>query len=78
MDNAIASQVHKVLNRLTGAFRKALERAKTRDEVRSDLDVDGAAELLTATQVCMSVFSRARWDKQRIEHFARHALGTLR
>lgn len=67
MDNAIASQVHKVLNRLTGAFRKALERAKTRDEVRSDLDVDGAAELLAAAQISMAVFLRAKWDKQRIE-----------
>lgn len=76
-DDAVAGQVREVLDRLVRAFKKALEQAKTRNEIRPGLDLDGAAELLAATQVGMAVLLRARRDWDRIERVARHALSTL-
>lgn len=76
-DEAVAARVQGYLERLTGAFRGALERAKARGEVSADLDPAAMADLLAATQMSMAMLMRARWDVERIEGLARAALAQL-
>ncbi len=77
-DAEIAGKIHGYIAQLTKAFAQDLARAKELGEVRADLDVEGAAEFLAATQMSMALFVRARWDLERIARFARHAVRTLK
>lgn len=76
-DEAVAARIQGFLERLTGALRGALERAKARGEVSADFDPAATADLLAATQMSMAILMRARWDVARIEGLARAALAQL-
>lgn len=73
----IQSSISKNLARIVKAFQGALERAKIKGEVRSDLDPRATANLLVTTFVGSAVLIRAKSPFEGIERAVRVALKTL-
>ncbi len=76
-DPEIAASMAESLEGSSAAFRQALTRAKEKGEVRADLDPAAGADVLTSTQMAMSLMLRANVDFDRIVAFGRNALATV-
>ena len=65
------------IERMTNAFRGALERAKQRKEVAAELDPRATAEFLVTTFHGIAVLARIKSSADRIERSVRFALKKL-
>ena len=65
-DNEIRGVLQKFMKRMSKAFAIGLESAKKQGEVRSDVDVDAAGELLTSTMFGLAVLGRTGFSRETL------------
>lgn len=73
--------VQRYFDRLSGAFRNALENAKTKSQLRLDVDTIALSDALCASVLGLFVLIRAKADPKRIQNAAtqiRYQLDSLR
>jgi TetR/AcrR family transcriptional repressor of nem operon len=76
-DAVSAGRIRAHLERLEGAFRGALGRARERGEIRSDTQVDDLARYLSGSAQGLGVMARAGSSMESLEGVVRGVLGTL-
>lgn len=69
--------VNQHMERMIAAFSAALNRAKEREEVRADLEIQATAEYLLNTFNGVAIFARSRSPYDRIERTVKIALKVL-
>ncbi len=76
-DNDLRDVLQKFMGRMGKLFAVGLESAKTRGEVREDLDVTAAGELLTSTMFGLAVLGRSGFPKATLDGIVDSTLGSL-
>ena len=76
-DHEIKGVLQKFMKRIAKAFAVGLESAKKRGEVRADLDVEAAGEVLTSTMFGLAVLGRTGFDKATLEGIVDNTLAAL-
>ena len=76
-DEEIQDVIQKLLDQMSRAFAKGLATAKTKGEVRKDLDVDAAGEYLTGALFGLSVLSRSGSGQDKLKTFVDNTLRSL-
>lgn len=76
-DASSARRIRAHLERVEGAFRGALARARERGEIRRDTDVDDLACYLTGSAQGLGVMARAGSSTASLEGVVHGVLGTL-
>ena len=76
-DNDLRDVLQKFMGRMGKLFAVGLESAKTRGEVRADLDVTAAGELLTSTMFGLAVLGRSGFPKATLDGIVDSTLGSL-
>ena len=66
-DNDLREVLGKFMGRMSRLFAAGLESAKTRGEVRSDLDVLASGELLTSTMFGLAVLGRSGFPRETLD-----------
>lgn len=66
-DEELQGVLQKFMKRMSKAFSVGLESAKERGEVRSDLDVRVAGDLLTSTMFGLVVLGRTGFDRKTLD-----------
>lgn len=76
-DEEIRGVLQKFMGRMSKLFAVGLEAAKSRGEVRSDLDVRAAGELLTSTMFGLAVMGRTGFSKDMLNGIVDSTLSGL-
>jgi TetR/AcrR family transcriptional repressor of nem operon len=76
-DNDLREVLQKFMGRMAKLFAVGLESAKGRGEVRSDLDVTAAGELLTSTMFGLAVLGRTGFPKSTLDGIVDSTLNSL-
>ena len=76
-DNDLRDVLQKFMGRMGKLFAVGLESAKARGEVREDLDVTAAGELLTSTMFGLAVLGRTGFPKATLDGIVDSTLGSL-
>lgn len=76
-DEELRSVLQKFMKRMGKAFAVGLESAKARGEVRSDLDVNAAGELLTSTMFGLAVLGRTGFSRDVLDGIVESTLSSL-
>lgn len=76
-DDDLRSVLKKFMQRISKAFSIGLESAKERGEVRVDLDVRAAGELLTSTMFGLAVLGRSGFSKETLDGIVDSTLTSL-
>ena len=76
-DHEIKEVLQKFMKRIAKAFAVGLESAKERGEVRADLDVKAAGEVLTSTMFGLAVLGRTGFEKETLEAIVDNTLAAL-
>lgn len=76
-DEELRSVLQKFMKRIAKAFSVGLESAKTRGEVRSDLDGQAAAEMLTSTMFGLAVLGRTGFSRDVLDGIVESTLTSL-
>ena len=69
--------VQRYFDRLSGAFRNALDNAKMKSQLRSDIDTVALSDALCASVLGLFVLIRAKADPKRIRNAARQVRNHL-
>jgi len=77
-DEELRGVLHRFMKRMSKAFAIGLDSAKGRAEVRQDLDVDAAGELLTSTMFGLAVLGRTGFSKQTLNGIVEGTLTSLK
>lgn len=76
-DHEIADVLKKFLGRMSKTFSIGLESAKSRGEVRADLDTVRAGEYLTGSLFGLAVIARAGFTRSQLDSFVDNVMSTL-
>ena len=76
-DHELRGVLQKFMKRMSKAFAIGLESAKARGEVRAELDVRAAGELLTSTMFGLAVLGRTGFEKRTLDGIVDDTLATL-
>ena len=76
-DNDLRDVLQKFMGRMGKLFAVGLESAKARGEVRENLDVTAAGELLTSTMFGLAVLGRTGFPKATLDGIVDSTLGSL-
>ncbi len=76
-DEELRGVLQKFMGRMSKLFSIGLEAAKSRGEVRSDLDVKAAGELLTSTMFGLAVMGRTGFSKDMLNGIVESTLSGL-
>ena len=76
-DEEIRGVLQKFMKRISKAFSIGLESAKERGEIRADVDVRAAGELLTSTMFGLAVLGRTGFDPATLNGIVDNTLASL-
>jgi hypothetical protein len=76
-DLELRDVLQKFMKRIGKAFAVGLEAAKEKGEVRQDLDVRAAGELLTSTMFGLAVLGRTGFSRATLDGVVDSTLATL-
>jgi TetR/AcrR family transcriptional repressor of nem operon len=76
-DEEIRSVLQKFMGRMAKTFAAGLKTAQESGEVRSDLDVRAAGDLLTSTMFGLAVLARAGFRREALEDIVENTLAPL-
>jgi TetR/AcrR family transcriptional repressor of nem operon len=76
-DDEIRGVLQKFMKRMSKAFSIGLESAKERGEVRDDVDVQAAGELLTSTMFGLAVLGRTGFEAATLNGIVDNTLASL-
>lgn len=76
-DDDIRDVLKRFMQRMGKAFSVGLESAKARGEIRDDVDVAAAGELLTSTMFGLAVLGRTGFDSKTLEGIVESTLASL-
>lgn len=76
-DVELQAVLQRFMQRMSKAFAVGLDSAKERGEVRADLDVKAAGELLTSTMFGLAVLGRTGFDRSTLEGIVDNTLAAL-
>jgi len=77
-DEDLRDVLQKFMRRMSKAFSVGLESAKERGEIRADVDVRAAGELLTSTMFGLAVLGRTGFERQTLCGIVDNTLASLR
>ena len=77
-DEELRGVLQRFMKRMSKAFSIGLDSAKGRGEVRKDLDVDAAGELLTSSMFGLVVLGRTGFPKETLDNIVDSTLESLR
>jgi len=77
-DEELRDVLKKFMKRISKAFSIGLESAKAQGEVRPDLDIHEAADLLTSTLFGLAVLGRSGFPNETLYSIVDNTLGLLR
>jgi len=76
-DDDLRDVLQKFMHRMGKLFAVGLESAKERGEVRADLDVKAAGELLTSTMFGLAVLGRSGFDRKTLDNIVENTLNAM-
>ncbi len=76
-DDDLRDVLQKFMHRMSKLFSVGLESAKARGEVRKELDVRAAGELLTSTMFGLAVLGRTGFNRNALEGIVDNTLGAM-
>ncbi len=76
-DDDLRDVIHKFMSRISKLFSIGLESAKQRGEVRQDLDVTAAGELLTSTMFGLAVLGRTGFKPETLGGIVENTLASF-
>lgn len=76
-DHEIKDVLQKFMKRIAKAFAVGLESAQEQGEIRADIDVKAAGEMLTSTMFGLAVLGRTGFDKATLDGIVESTLATL-
>lgn len=76
-DQEIEGVLQKFLKRMSRAFSVGLETAKSRGEVRADVDLAAAGEFLTGALFGLAVLARAGFSRPLLDRFVDQTIDSL-
>ena len=76
-DHEIKDVLQKFMRRIAKAFAVGLESAQEQGEIRADVDVKAAGEMLTSTMFGLAVLGRTGFDKATLDGIVESTLATL-
>ena len=76
-DDDLRDVLQKFMSRMSKLFSIGLESAKERGEVRSDLDVKAAGELLTSTMFGLAVLGRTGFGRDTLDNIVQNTLKAM-
>ncbi len=76
-DDEIRGVLQKFMKRMSKAFSIGLESAKERGEIRDDVDVRAAGELLTSTMFGLAVLGRSGFERATLDGIVDNTLASL-
>lgn len=76
-DDDLRDVLQKFMRRMAKLFAVGLETAKTKGEVREDLDVNAAGELLTSTMFGLAVLGRTGFTRDALDRIVESTLSAM-
>jgi TetR/AcrR family transcriptional repressor of nem operon len=76
-DDDLRAVLKKFMKRMGKAFSVGLESAQARGEIRDDVDVDEAGDLLTSTMFGLAVLGRTGFEKKTLDGIVESTLASL-
>ena len=76
-DDDLREVLFKVMRRMSKLFSVGLETAKEKGQVRADLDVRAAGNVLTSTMFGLAVLGRTGFDRATLDAIAENTLASL-
>jgi len=76
-DDDLRDVLQKFMSRMSKLFSIGLESAKERGEVRCDLDVKAAGELLTSTMFGLAVLGRTGFSRDTLDNIVQNTLKAM-
>jgi TetR/AcrR family transcriptional regulator, transcriptional repressor for nem operon len=76
-DDDLRDVLQKFMRRMSKLFSIGLESAKAKGEVRTDLDVNAAGELLTSTMFGLVVLGRTGFDRKALNNIVENTLRAM-
>lgn len=76
-DEELRGVLHRFMKRMSKAFSIGLDSAKGRGEIRDDVDVEEAGELLTSTMFGLAVLGRTGFNRDVLNGIADNTLASL-
>ena len=76
-DEELRGVLQRFMKRMSKAFSIGLDSAKGRGEIRKDVDVEQAGEMLTSAMFGLAVLGRAGFDRQVLEDIVENTLAGL-
>jgi TetR/AcrR family transcriptional repressor of nem operon len=76
-DDDLRDVLQKFMRRMGKLFAVGLDSAKERGEVRADLDVKAAGELLTSTMFGLAVLGRSGFKRETLDDIVENTLGAM-
>ena len=76
-DEELRGVLHRFMKRMSKAFSIGLDSAKGRGEIRKDVDVEEAGELLTSTMFGLAVLGRTGFSRDVLNGIADNTLASL-
>jgi len=77
-DEELRGVLQRFMKRMSKAFAIGLDSAKGRGEVRKDVDVDAAGEMLTSAMFGLVVLGRTGFPKETLDNIVEGTLASLR
>jgi len=77
-DEELRGVLQRFMKRMSKAFSIGLDSAKGRGEIRADVDVDAAGELLTSTMFGLAVLGRTGFARETLDGIVDSTLASLR
>lgn len=76
-DEELRGVLQRFMKRMSKAFSIGLDSAKGRGEIRADVDVDAAGELLTSTMFGLAVLGRTGFARETLDGIVDSTLASL-
>lgn len=76
-DDELRGVLHRFMKRMSKAFSIGLDSAKGRGEIRDDVDVEKAGEMLTSTMFGLAVLGRTGFDRKVLDDIVENTLSGM-
>ncbi len=77
-DDDLRDVLQKFMRRMTKLFTVGLESARDKGEVRKDLDINAAGELLTSTMFGLAVLGRTGYQREILDNIVENTLDAMK